>query len=200
MRVVSSFQVTNGLVGSLFLYLLQCERTVKYLEVMSSKQGNKKRTQKIHDCKSLHYRTVPTPDTFVAYLLEILVSEMGKWTSYKKMGKRRNGSIIPSVLPSLSPSLLYQSTRIWIELQYKTSRTVLRDELGIFSPRAERREDTATRQSSGLSCAWFYIHASSDYFINGTMRICSLSLMLTSCPTFDLLVNLKKKKKKNGIP
>jgi len=51
--------------------------------------------------KCLHCRTVSTPDTSVACLQNDLISEPGKWTLYEKLGKTRNGSKAPSILPKI---------------------------------------------------------------------------------------------------
>lgn len=117
---------------------------------------------------------------------------MGKWTLYGKLGKRRNGSIDPSILPSLNLSLLYQSTES--ELNYNTGQAELSLEMAwVFLAKGlERGADTATRQSSVLCWALFCIYAFSEYFSNHTTRICSLSLVLTSCLMLGMSVNLKK--------
>lgn len=98
----------NKLLGGKFIFVFSVVwEDGNYLEVMSSKWGEKvrKKKKKIHHWKCLRCRTVLTPDTSVAYLQKDLISEPEKWTLYEKLGKTRNGSKAPSILP-----------KIWIEL------------------------------------------------------------------------------------
>ena len=87
-RVVSSFQITNCLVGSLFLYLLQWEG-MAIIQRLCHPNKETKKEKKIHSGKIFHCRTVPTPDTNVACLLEVLIYGMGNCDFVQKIGNKK---------------------------------------------------------------------------------------------------------------
>lgn len=153
MRVASSFQITKCLMGSLLLDLLKCDRWSvtggNYLEVMSSKQGNKKRRKKFTAENAFIGERF---QTLTHLLLVYFKSLFLRWENGLSTENCEKEEMVQefhqSFLPWASPSF-YSNLNIII----LTSRPVSWDGFCIFSPKTEQREDITSRKGSVICCA-----------------------------------------------